>query len=189
MPSDPNRHQQRPFNINTNHHTSLNSLFLVSGKVCWCHLVYCGPELSRNTWRSCLKAYGCMYVCGVLRHLRVNTSDKAFYGVANALYWKSSERQNSTHLTILKHPNIKTSLSSLKIFGLLHFSKYNLHSLMITLYANHCVIIVSVRAEWVPRESYPMSPGLDRTITSGNKKDSTEAMPNTNKKHLWCKNY
>ena len=61
--------------------------------------------------------------------------------------------------------------------------KYNLQSLMITLYANHCLIIVSVRAESVPRENYPMSPGLDRTITSGNKKDSNEPMPNTNRKH------
>ena len=40
-------------------------------------------------------------------------SDKAFYGAANARYWKSSERQNSTHLTVLKHQNTKTSLYKL----------------------------------------------------------------------------
>ena len=34
----------------------------------------------------------------------------ALYGEANALYWKSSERQNSTHITLLKHQNIKTPL-------------------------------------------------------------------------------
>ena len=110
-------------------------------------------------------------------------SDKAFYGAANALYWKSYERRNSTHLTVLKHQNIRTSLYQLsknlwvitffKIFGSVRKNS-NLQSLMITLYANHCLIIVSVRAESVPRENYPMSPGLDRTITSGNKKDSTE---------------
>ena len=34
---------------------------------------------------------------------------QALYGTANALYWKSFERQNSTHLTLLKHQNIKTA--------------------------------------------------------------------------------
>ena len=28
---------------------------------------------------------------------------------ANALYWKSFERQNSTHLTLFKHQNTKTA--------------------------------------------------------------------------------
>ena len=32
------------------------------------------------------------------------------YGAANAVYWKSSKKQNSTHLTVLKHRNTKTSL-------------------------------------------------------------------------------
>ena len=31
------------------------------------------------------------------------------YGEANALYWKSFERQNSTHLTLLKHQITKTA--------------------------------------------------------------------------------
>ena len=35
------------------------------------------------------------------------------YGEANALYWKSFERQNSTHLTLLKHQNTKTALCKL----------------------------------------------------------------------------
>ena len=40
---------------------------------------------------------------------RLFRSVLALYGAANALYWKSSERQSSTHLTVLKHQNIKTS--------------------------------------------------------------------------------
>ena len=40
---------------------------------------------------------------------RLFRSVLALYGAANALYWKSSERQSSTHLTVLKHQNIKKS--------------------------------------------------------------------------------
>ena len=42
--------------------------------------------------------------------IRLYRSGQALYGVAKALYWKSSERQNSTHLTPLKHQNTKTSI-------------------------------------------------------------------------------
>ena len=41
---------------------------------------------------------------------KVVRSGQALYGVAKALYWKSSKRQISTHLTALKHQNTKTSL-------------------------------------------------------------------------------
>ena len=40
-------------------------------------------------------------------------SVQALYDAANALYWKISERQNSTHLAFLKHQNTKTSLYEL----------------------------------------------------------------------------
>ena len=40
-------------------------------------------------------------------------SVQALYDAANALYWKISERQNSTHLAFLKHQNTKTSLCEL----------------------------------------------------------------------------
>ena len=59
------RHQQTKIDVNINCHTSLNSLFgclatsvgvvwclLVSVGVCWC------PEVSRDTWRRCLRAFG-----------------------------------------------------------------------------------------------------------------------------------
>ena len=38
---------------------------------------------------------------------------QALYGEANVLYWKSFERRNSTHLTLLKHQNTKTVLYKL----------------------------------------------------------------------------
>ena len=54
-----------------------------------------------------------MDVCTISLRLRVHLSVLALYGAANALYWKSSERQNSMHLTLLKHQNTKTSLYKL----------------------------------------------------------------------------
>ena len=52
----------------------------------------------------------CMYVYGVWMCVRVFWSVQALYGAVNALYWKCLKRQNSTHLTPLKHQNTKTSL-------------------------------------------------------------------------------
>ena len=54
-----------------------------------------------------------MGVCKVSVHLRVYLSVQALYGTANALYWKSFVRQNSTHLTLLKYQNTKTALYKL----------------------------------------------------------------------------
>ena len=73
--------------------------------------------------------------------IRLYRSGQALYGVAKALYWKSSERQISTHLTVFKHQNTKSHKLS-KIIRFLHFlnflgsseKDYNLQSLMITLY-------------------------------------------------------
>ena len=45
--------------------------------------------------------------------LREYLSVQALYDAANALYWKISERRNSTHLAFLKHQNTKTSLCEL----------------------------------------------------------------------------
>ena len=109
------RHQQRPIDVNINCHTSLNSLFgclATSVGVVWCLLSswsvlrYLG-EVSESIWVKC------MYVCGVWMCLRVYRSVKAVNGAANALLWKSSETQNFTYLTILKHQNTKTSLNKL----------------------------------------------------------------------------
>ena len=66
---------------------------------------------------------------------REHMSVEALYDAANVLYWKISERQNSTHLAFLKHQNTKTSLyklsknhlviTLLEIFG---FVRRNLQS-------------------------------------------------------------
>ena len=54
-----------------------------------------------------------MDVCTVSLRLRVYISVLALYGRANAIYWQSSERQNSMHVTLSKHQNTKTSLYKL----------------------------------------------------------------------------
>ena len=49
---------------------------------------------------------------------------QAFYGAAIDLYWKISERQNSTHMAFLKPKNTKTSLYKLsKDHWVIAFSK------------------------------------------------------------------
>ena len=56
-----------------------------------------------------------MDVCTVSLRLRVYLSSEC-YGLvwcSKCPYWKISERQNSTHLTLLKHQNTKTSLYKL----------------------------------------------------------------------------
>ena len=85
---------------------------LVSFGVCWCLL-----------WSKIVPRYleegivsiwvKCMYVYGVWMCVREFWSVHAFYGAANALYWKCLKRQNSTYLTLLKHQNTKTSLYKL----------------------------------------------------------------------------
>ena len=49
--------------------------------------------------------FGCVFNTN-----RVFWSVQVLYGAVNALYWKCLKRQNSTHLTPLKHQNTKTSL-------------------------------------------------------------------------------
>ena len=61
-------------------------------------------EFMSYLWRCVL--------CKVLMHLRV-LMRLGLYGKANVLYWKGFERQNSTHLTLLKHQNTKTALYKL----------------------------------------------------------------------------
>ena len=56
--------------------------------------------------------------------LREHLSVQALYGTAIALYWKISERQNSTHMAFLKPKNTKTSLYKLsKDHWVIAFSK------------------------------------------------------------------
>ena len=55
----------------------------------------------------------CMYVFGVWMCVRVFWSAQALSDATNAQYWKYIKRHNSTHLTLLKHQNTKTSLYKL----------------------------------------------------------------------------
>ena len=54
-----------------------------------------------------------MYIYGNWMHIRVFWSVQALHGATNALYWKCFKRQNSTHMTPVKHQNTKTSLYKL----------------------------------------------------------------------------
>ena len=130
---------------------------LVSGGVCCC------PELSRDTWRRWLWAYGwsvCMFMgfgC-VFNTNRVFWSVQALYGAVNALYWKCLKRQNSTHLTPLKHQNTKTSLYKLSknhwVITLLEIFGSVRRKLQSTISLDHPVLrriwrILFGKAEWV----------------------------------------
>ena len=75
--------------------------------------------------------------------IRLYRSGQALYGVAKALYWKSSERQISTHLTVLKHQNTKTSLYKLsenhRVFALFEFFGFVRKRLQFTVFNDHPV--------------------------------------------------
>ena len=104
---------KRKLMFNINCHTSLNSLFGCLHCLATLVVVCCCHEVSPDTWRRCLRALGwsvCMF-WGLNASIRVFRSVKAEN--ANALFWKSSETQNFTYLTILKHQNTKTSLNEL----------------------------------------------------------------------------
>ena len=70
-------------------------------------------------------------------------SVQALYDAANVLYWKISERQNSTHLAFLKHQNTKTSLYKLSknhwAIALFLFSWSVRRELQFTVYLDHPV--------------------------------------------------
>ena len=103
------------FNVSLNSNTSSNCLLGCLGLslgVWWCLLLsWIVPryleEVIVSIWVKC------MYVYGVWMCVRVFWSVQALYGAVNALYWKCLKRQNSTHLTPLKHQNTKTSLYKL----------------------------------------------------------------------------
>ena len=75
--------------------------------------------------------------------IRLYRSGQALYGVAKALYWKSSERQISTHLTVLKHQNTKTSPYKLsknhRVFALFDFFGSVRKRLQSTVFNDHPV--------------------------------------------------
>ena len=117
-PTDGPRHPKRLFK-------EAWRLLLTLMGICWCFLV------SFGVWPRLLASYGvlrceegvwgasemvsecCLWTC--LRFGLLRGSIWVFRPclVQLALYWKISERQNSTHLAFLKHQNTKTSLCEL----------------------------------------------------------------------------
>ena len=113
-PTDVPRHPKRlfedvwPFRLTSN---GICWCLLGSDGVWWCLLVChvvcrCGDGVSgvcqrvseRCLW-TCVR-FWCIWCWCVFRPCMAK---------ANALYWKSFERQNSTQLTLLKHQNTKTA--------------------------------------------------------------------------------
>ena len=118
-------------------------------EVWWCLMtsltVLCCQQMLKGCLKNSSKGIWVLFMdlFKVWMRIRLYRSGQALYGVANALYWKSSERQNSHtwqfwNIKIPKPPYI----SSLKIIGFLHFlnflgpseKNYNPQSLMMTLY-------------------------------------------------------
>ena len=83
-------------------------------------------------------------VSKVLVHLRVLMRVKALYGEANALNWKSFERQNSKHSTLLKYQDTKTALYKLPknhwVIALFEFFWPVRNKLLVTVSLNHPVL-------------------------------------------------
>ena len=109
-----------------------------------------------------------MDVCTVSLRLRVYLSVLALYGAANALYWKSSERQNSTHLTLLKHQNTKTSLYKLSknhwVIALFEFFGSVRKKLQLTVSLKHPVLQNFEMRERTENKEMKMKYGNERNF-------------------------
>ena len=79
---------------------------------------------------------------------REHLSVQALYGATNASYWKCFKRQNSTHLTPLKHQNTKTSLYKLsenhQVFALFEFFWFVRKRLQFTVFNDHPVAKINL---------------------------------------------
>ena len=100
-------------------------------EVWWCLMtsltVLCCQQMLKGCLKNSSKGIWVLFMdlFKVWMRIRLYRSGQALYGVANALYWKSSERQNSHtwqfwNIKIPKPPYI----SSLKIIGFLHFLNF-----------------------------------------------------------------
>ena len=85
-----------------------------------------------------------MDACKVLVHMRVLSRVQALHGEANVIYWKRFERQNSTHLTLLKHQNTKTAQYKLPknhwVISLFEISGPVRNKLLVTVSLDHPVL-------------------------------------------------
>ena len=129
---DNNRHQQKPTDTKRRSqapqkvgqgcvaaHVDIEWHLLVPVGVFWCLTASFSVLWFLEMRGGCLRSFSkdiwvlFMDVVKVWVPLREYLSVQALYDAANALYWKISERQNSTHLAFLKHQNTKTSLCEL----------------------------------------------------------------------------
>ena len=83
-----------------------------------------------------------MYVLEVWMRLRVFMSVWALYGEANAPYWKTIKRPNSSHLTLL---DTKTALYKLpkNRWVIVHFEIFGpvRNKLLVTVFSDHPVVM------------------------------------------------
>ena len=92
---------------------------LESVGVFWCLTASFSVLWCLEMWGGCLASFWkgiwvlVMDVFKVWVPPREHLSVEALYGATNASYWKCFKRQNSTHLTPLKHQNTKTFLYNL----------------------------------------------------------------------------
>ena len=129
---DHNRHQQTPNDTNRRSQALQKAVqgcvaapvdiewhLLESVGVFWCLTASFSVLWCLEMWGGCLASFWkgiwvlVMDVFKVWVPPREHLSVQALYGATNALYWKCFKRQNSTHLTPLKHQNTKTSLYKL----------------------------------------------------------------------------
>ena len=100
-------------------------------EVWWCLMtsltVLCCQQMLKGCLKNSSKGIWVLFMdlFKVWMRIRLYRSGQALYGVANALYWKSSERQNSQtwqfwNIKIPKPPYI----SSLKMVWFVHFSNF-----------------------------------------------------------------
>ena len=88
-------------------------------EVWWCLMtsltVLCCQQMLKGCLKNSSKGIWVLFmgVFNVWVPSREHLSVQALYDAAIVLYWKISERQNSTHLAFLKHQNTKTSLYKL----------------------------------------------------------------------------
>ena len=88
-------------------------------EVWWCLMtsltVLCCQQMLKGCLKNSSKGIWVLFmgVFNVWVPSREHLSVQALYDAAIVLYWKISERQNSTHLTFFKHQNTKTSLYKL----------------------------------------------------------------------------
>ena len=123
-PTETQRHQTKPRQPKRLFKDAWRLLLTLNG-ICWCLLVsfcVCWCLLaSYGVWRCEEGVWGaservsecCLWTCLRFGFLRGSIWVFRPCLVQLALYWKISEKQNSTHLAFLKHQNTKTSLYKL----------------------------------------------------------------------------